>query len=126
MTDRRRDWGWAMARAFMKYGREAAKQQQVATARNFVRRELRRVEHLISKEGNRQAFREQLAAEKTEVVLTAARKGDADATDVLRFAPALAMASPTNFTHSSATTSLTGHPRPRPEAMRRMSIFATR
>lgn len=84
MTDRRHDWGWAMARAFMKYGREAAKQQQVATARNFVRQELQRQEHLISKEGNRRAFREQLSAEKTEVVLSAARKGDADAIDVLR------------------------------------------
>jgi hypothetical protein len=84
MTDDR-DWARPMVRAFFKYAPAPVKHRQAELARHYVRREFRRLaDDFFTKDGNRQGFREQLAAEKPEVVLAAARKGDRDALEILR------------------------------------------
>jgi hypothetical protein len=80
-----RDWAWAMVRALFKHAPAPVKQQQSERARHYVQQEYRRLaDPFFTKDGNRQGFREQLAAEEPEVVLAAARKGDRDALEILR------------------------------------------
>jgi hypothetical protein len=55
-----------------------------ARARAAVRRALKNVPWLFSKEGNRQFFRPHLETEDSRFLVMAAREGDADAIEILR------------------------------------------